>query len=288
MILSEIGPDFEIWASPSNSLAPARHSVGATNDHPASRGQVVKMATGMNFWNGSRWAGSEAGFHPNVTGDAFVADRVQHRTRLTAELNTMGAVTVTLPDGSGELHSTPVAIGLYDPATGRAAILASITNSTAMLINSNRVVFPDAFRENGICASILYTIKNGSFAQDVVITGHFDPNDYGFPAESQIQVFTEVYDDVQPVQIDRIIPDQHAVTARRPDRVDHVLDFGKFVLGAGRAHAMLAGVIGTNLDSPVTKEFKSIDGRRFIVESLESLRYWAFYRRCRYAIKRPN
>src|ERR1051325_1515553 len=167
MTLSQAGPDSEVWTSSNTST----QRVSLTNAPAAKPRQIVHLATGLNYWDGTQWSRSQAFFHPSTEGDAFVADQVQHATRLEAQLNTASAVSIVLPDGgTNVLHSTPVAIGIYDPASGTSAILASVTNSTATLITSNKVLYANAFQENGVCASVTYTIKNGSFAQDVTIT----------------------------------------------------------------------------------------------------------------------
>ena len=49
------------------------------------------------------------------------------------------AVTVTTPDGI-LVQSTPVAIALYDSASGKRAIIGSITNCSGVLVSSNTVV----------------------------------------------------------------------------------------------------------------------------------------------------
>jgi hypothetical protein len=143
---------------------------------------VIEIETGMNYWDGQQWSPSEASFE--LTEDAFVADRVQHRTRLNADLNVMSAVTTTLVDGT-TLRSTPVAIGLYDPNNGRFAVLATVTNSGGILVATNQVVYSNAFSGN-VCANVVYTLHKGSFHQDVVITGRLNPLDFAFPTNAQI------------------------------------------------------------------------------------------------------
>src|SRR5204862_1767585 len=168
--------------------------------------------------------------------DAFIAERVQFKVRLSANLNKIGAVTVVTPDGL-TLHSTPAGIGLYDPASGKSAIIAAVTNTFGVLVSDNRVVYENAFA--GICADVVYTIDRGSFAQDVVITGRLDPADWGFPRTSRIQIFTEFYGPPTPDRILRpLYIEQNPIVRNRmvsPDLLDEVLGFGEFVLGTGRA-----------------------------------------------------
>ena len=92
------GPHSEVW----------RNSAGQT---------VTSIGTGMNFWNGEAWTPSDPSFEVSPDGTAFVAANIQDPTRLAANLDTVGAVTVTTPDNV-TLRSTPIAIGLFDAASG--------------------------------------------------------------------------------------------------------------------------------------------------------------------------
>src|SRR6266566_3435230 len=107
-VLVETGPNQQVW-----------HAVTVDEQGQTNVNSVTAIATGMNYWDGQQWVPSDPSF--DVTEDAFVATRLQHKVRLGADLNTIGAVTVTTRDGI-TLHSTPVGIGVYDAASGRSAI----------------------------------------------------------------------------------------------------------------------------------------------------------------------
>src|SRR5262249_26273800 len=140
-----------------------------------------EIGTGMNYWDGQKWSPSDPSFEVSPEGDAFVANRLHYKVRLQAEnLNTVGAATVTTPDGI-VLQATPVAIGLYDAQSGKSLILAALTNCCGVLVSSNQVVYEDAFNENGVRGSVVYTIERGTFSADVVLTARLSPADYGFP-----------------------------------------------------------------------------------------------------------
>src|SRR5438105_15787958 len=101
----EIGPNQRVWSNPSGD-----------------RRAIVELGTGMNYWDGQKWTPSDPSF--DVTDNAFVASRLQTKVSLAANLNQIAAVTVVTPDGI-TLKSTPVGIGLYDPVTGKAAIVGT-------------------------------------------------------------------------------------------------------------------------------------------------------------------
>jgi hypothetical protein len=144
-------------------------------------GAVTEIGTGMNFFDGQRWIPSDAKFE--ATPDSFIANKVQHKIRLRRQLNLQGSVQVTTPDGL-VLKSTPVAIQLYDAASGKATFVAFIQDTVGEWVGPNQVIYKNAFNENGISADVLYTLEKGTFEQDVIITGRLKVTEYGFPTET--------------------------------------------------------------------------------------------------------
>ena len=268
----DVGPNSRTWPiRAKDSTASGALSGSATANDFETQSGVVEIATGMNYWDGQQWVPSDPIFEP--ADDGFVATRLQHKVRLAGDLNTIGAVTLTTRDGI-TLHSTPVGIGLYDAASGRSVIIGAITNSSAILVSSNRVVYENAF--SGVCADVVYTIQRHSFEQDVVITGRLDPADYGFPTNTtRIQIFTEFYGTVpQPERIRRPIWVEKNKAARdrmlSPDLVDEVLGFGEFVLATGRAATLSTINADPNVGgAPVEKKFATIAGRAILIESVQ-------------------
>ena len=118
---AEAGPHHVLLRPPTDSQRP---------DAARARSPVVELATGMNYWDGQSWQASEPLF--TLTEDAFVAAKIQHRLRLNADINTQGAVGMSTPEGQ-LLYSTPVGIGLYDRASGKFALIGTITNSIGFL-----------------------------------------------------------------------------------------------------------------------------------------------------------
>jgi hypothetical protein len=156
--LVSVGPHERVWRPVVSNTGPRQH---ADTRVPNPKG-VVEIASGMNRWDGEaqQWVPSEPGFLLSLDGSFFAADRIQHQTHVAANLNTPGAVQTLAPNGTSQpilLSSTPVAIGLYDAATGSNAIIAGITNCSGYLVaetDGKQIVFPDAFNENGVKASV--------------------------------------------------------------------------------------------------------------------------------------
>ncbi len=136
-----------------------------------SSGQsVTEIATGLNFWSGSNWTPSVAAFEVSPDQKSFIAEYIQSPTTLAAQINVAGAVSVTTPENV-VLRSTPIAIGLYDAASGKSVLIASITNSTGVLTDPQHVVYNKALLGAGISASVVYSLPDaGSFHQDIVFT----------------------------------------------------------------------------------------------------------------------
>lgn len=265
----ELGLNHRAWTNDEAPRPGAADDV-AGEDAPKPH-RVIELRTGMNYLKDGVFVPSEASFEEEK--DSFAATRIQHKVKLSKNLYTARAITIRTRDGI-TLKSTPSAIGLYDTASGRSSIIATLTNSIGVLLESNRVVFPGAF--SGLCADVIYTVNPESFEQDVVITEGFAPRDYDFPdASTIIQIYTEFYDEVpEPDRIRRPIRvelDKEVRSARvMPDLVDEVLGFGEFVLATGRAMSTTERAQDQYVSgAPVAKEFRMIGTRRFLVESVD-------------------
>ena len=266
---SEVGPDYKIWDTGAGAQT-AAFGNRMTTASPTGNHRIVEIGSGMNYWNGNEWLSSEPVF--NVLSDSFVADKVQDRITLQAELNTEGAVSVATRNGL-KLNSTPVGIALFDPASGNSEVIAVITNSTGTLISSNQVLYADAF-SGGACADIVYTVEQGSFSQDVVSKGHLDPVDFGFPTNSRIQIITEFYNTPTPGLVRRplYVEGNENVRSHKvsSDLIDEVISFDEFVMGTGSAYTYPNASDTNGAEAVVAKEFKVIAGRTFLIESVDS------------------
>ena len=259
--------NYAAWDVPEQAIGPNHRTTFRTAK--GVKREIVEIGTGMNYWNGTQWSPSVPQFVAENGG--FVASQVQHQVHLGNNLMANGAVTVQTPDGI-VLNSTPLAIALYDSASGDFQVIATVTNCAPTQVSSNEVMYIDAF-SGSVCASVVYTITAGAFHQDVMITGHLDPADYGFPTNTtQIQILTEFYNAPTPDVLERpiYVEQDPKVRARMvaPDLVDEELGFGQFVMTTGKAYvAPNALNVGGN-EAPVTKQYKTIGGRTYLFESV--------------------
>jgi len=235
----------------------------------------MSIATGMNFFDGQQWRPSDPSFQIGANGAGFLATNVQHPVFIASNLDTQPAVIQRMADGV-ILRSTPLAIALLDPVSGGTSVIGEITNCAGELIDTNTVLFENAF--SGVCASVVFRLERGSFRQDVVLTGDLDPTAYGFSTNARIQVITEFYEPPSPevttlplrIEMNQSVRNSMAV----PDLIDQTLSFGQAVFGPGRAY-LSPTPTGAKTAPPVVKELtQTSDGRWLLVESLEYASAW--------------
>ena len=219
-------------ALPSGKVIPHKH-------------HVTELATGLNYWDGKQWSLSIPSFQISADGQSVFATNLQHKVWLAANLNAESSVNITTPDGTA-LHTTPVAIGLYDETTSNTVIIAAITNCSGTLSSTNQVVYENAF--DNVDADIVYTLKRGSFSQDILLKQDINPADYGLSSNSTIEIFTEFYHSTAPKVIGKS------------------LQFGQLSFGQGRAYT--AASTNQACGVPVSKKFTAFDGRTFLIESV--------------------
>lgn len=105
----DIGPNERTWILTSKgdpALDPQIKptTIVANGAEKVAARRVTQIATGMNFWDGEKWALSEPVFEMTETG--FVATRLQYLVSIEKNLNQVNAVTIITRDGI-TLRSTP-------------------------------------------------------------------------------------------------------------------------------------------------------------------------------------
>ncbi|PWU08175.1 MAG: hypothetical protein C5B50_30150 [Verrucomicrobia bacterium] len=243
----ESGPHHRIFeaSDPAQTNSPA----------PTHKHRIHAIASGMNYFDGQNWVPSMPAF--DFDGSAFVAAKVQHQARIAADLNTTNAVTLNC--GGTTLNSTPLALLLYSPSSGESLILASITNCQPIVTATNEILFENAL-VGSLSVSIAYRIEQGAFHQNAVVPA-FDPADYGFPDDAQLQLLTELYNPPIPLTRTNVLTS----ALRSTNQVtDTTLFFGPLVFGMGRA--FYAADSQSNLVSaPVFKNYFQTPDLRWIL-----------------------
>jgi len=111
-----------------------------------------------------------------------------------------------------------------------------------------------------------------------VFKGHLDPADFGFPTNSRIQIISEFYNAPTPGLVRRplYVEANEKVRAHEasPDLIDEVISFDEFVMGTGSAYTYADASNTNGAEAVVAKEFKVIQGRTFLIESVDSPGIW--------------
>jgi hypothetical protein len=241
----------QIWQRLENFLDAEGNTVIRTNI------AFVQLETGMHYRDGEEWKATRELIEP-IPGGA-VAQHGPHKVIFAENLNTAGAIDMETPDGK-RLRSHVLGLAYVDTATGSNVFIAELKDCHGEIVNSNQVVYSDAFK--GLKADVRYTYTKAGFEQDIILRSQPPATSVlGFtPETTRLQVFTEFLDVPQPGKQEMSFQD-----ATGDDRTDEFLDFGDMKIGTGRAFSIGEGA-GKGV--PVGKKWTHQDGRTFLVEEV--------------------
>jgi len=211
----------------------------------------TELATGNAHLVNGVWVDSSDQIQITKTGAR--ATNCQHQVAFLGNINTPGAIDMTLPEGDKHLVSSILGLSYMD-GTGKSVLVAELKDSVGQLLPSgNQVLYPDAFTD--ISADVLYINSVSSFEQLIILRQQPpSPAEWGLdPETSVLQVITEFLNPPTP-----------QITQRKLDgAVDEHLDFGITQMPKGVAFAW-----GNETNTiPVTKRWLLLDGRHCLVES---------------------
>jgi len=233
--------------------------------------RYVELETGMHYLQDGEWRETREEFTITPEGYA-VAEQGQHKVRISPVLNDAnGTVEMITPAGQ-RLVSTPVAIGLYDRASGKRIWAGDVTNAMGQLVAPNVILFTNAF--DGFQASIRHVYQKDGFHQDVILSERLNLNllrRAGFsPDTAQIEIWTEFFESPLPRIKSRHVHREMDAVVRAsmvdPDITDQDLDFGDIAMPTGSA--FLAGEQTSDDRVEVQKRWHQTEGRTFLVESI--------------------
>jgi len=216
---------------------------------------ITEVATGLNYWNPTlqQWEATEEQFEL-VNGFAL-AKKGPHKVILAANINSPGAVDVETAGGK-RFVSNPMGLTYYDTKSKESVLFAETKDCVGELVAPNVVIYRDAF--NGINGAIRYTYTKSSIEQDIILYEPPPlPGQFGFNATTTLlEVFTEFQNPPSPNKAHR----QLAVNLDDDD-----LDFGEMGIHQGSAFDVEIPTMAI----PVGKSWQRIDGRDFLIESIE-------------------
>jgi hypothetical protein len=136
--VSGIGPNYRVWTMATPEM---------TND----QGKVIyktnsytELATGMYHLVNGQWV--ESSENIEITPDGGVATNGQHQVGFSANINTPDAVEIITPDGQ-QLKTHIMGLSYYDADTGSNVLFAELQDSIGQVVNSNQVVYSNAFTD---------------------------------------------------------------------------------------------------------------------------------------------
>jgi hypothetical protein len=215
--------------------------------------EYTELATGLNHQQSGQWVGSKEEIQLLPQGGAAAVEG-SHQAYFPGDIYD-GQIELDTPDGK-KLYSRPVGLSYDDGA--HTVLIAALTNSIGYVINSNQVIFPDAY--TGLRADLRYTYTRAGLEQDVILKQQPPgPGSLGLdPDTTRLQILTEFFDPPQPVvNTTTLATDAGYLT-------DDQLDFGAMQMVRGKAF-----LLGTNSPSVfVNKQWVQLEGRQFLVEEV--------------------
>ncbi|MCI0352316.1 MAG: hypothetical protein L0Z53_23100, partial [Acidobacteriales bacterium] len=229
--------------------------------------RFVELATGLHYLKDNQWLETQELIE--LFDGAAIARQGPHQVIWSANANTPGAIDLQTP--AGRFRSHVLGIAYTDRASGKSVMIAGIKDSIGTVVGANQVVYPDAF--DGLRASIRYTYTRAGLEQDILLEeaprppGDYDPTLN--PATTRLEVYTE-FVEAPAVNVQVHLRKQETDLQLRqamafPDVTDQSLDFGSMHIGSG--HAFLTGAETDK--TVVQKEWVQLEGRQFLIESLE-------------------
>ncbi len=236
----EQGPHSRVW----------RRSSTDTNA-PGGNRSYVELGTGMAHLVGGQWVPSSDQIQ--ITAAGAQATNSQHRLAFLGNINSVGAVDLTTPDGK-RLISNILGLSYFDQASGASVFVAETKDSNGQLLPSgNAALYPDAM--TGVEADVLYENSILGMEQLVVLRQQLpSPTEFGFnPASTLVEVITE-FDASAPQVTETVVGGV----------IDDYLDWGVMQMGRGAAFA-----IGAETNKVrVTKRWVMLDSRTCLVEQV--------------------
>jgi hypothetical protein len=240
-----------VWTQTNYEVLPTGKVVPQTH-------QYTELASGLCYQQNQNgpWLDSQEQINILPDGSA-AATNGQHQVYFPADIY-RGAIIAVAPDGN-ILQSQPVGLS-YDDGTS-TVLIAELTNSVGQLISTNQVIYTNAFV--GLSADLVYTYTKAGFEQDVILEGQPPaPDVYGLnPQTTRLQVITEFLNPPTSAIATRVLPAQAAVSV-----TDETPSFGNMTMIPGRA--FLLGQNADEAQSPVGKQWLSLQGRQFLVEEV--------------------
>jgi hypothetical protein len=260
----ERGPHHTVWQTVDRYLTSYAREITRTNE-------VVELASGLNFWSpeDGSWVRSSAQIEliENDEGGA-VARRGPFKALFSADIASANGA-INLLAGGKTFRVRIQGLAIEEASSRRSVLIAELRHSViGEVLGENQVIWRDAF--DSIKADVRAIYTPGRFECDVILREAFAPSEWGLNDHEscRIQVWSEVLSQIEPVtKIERVL--ENPEDKRPPRLVDQSLDFGAFEIGNGVAFSLRGRGAVTTKAIPVAKEWTKVEGRQFLIESVD-------------------
>ncbi len=244
-----IGANQRVWQRDASEL-------GADGKMASHTHQYIELGTGLNYWNNGQWLESKDEISILPSGTA-AATNGQYQAYFPGDIY-YGAIKVVTPTGQPIL-SRP--LGLYYFDGSHVALISQLKSSLGQLIESNKVIYVDAF--TNLHADLLYTYTRAGFEQDILLRQSPPPPEaFGMDSKkTRLQVFTEFFNQPDSIKSDGRLKDVDGTA-------DTTIGFGGMKMVPGRAFYTATTNRVSDVGVPVYKNWLQVNGRSFLVEDL--------------------
>src|SRR2546422_6225519 len=132
-VVAERGPHHARWQWTTEQVWPDGQT--RTEEH-----KVIELVSGLNYLKDGQWIPAKEEIE--IFQDGAVARQGQHQAIWAPNLNSEGAVDLSMPDGQ-RLRSHLVGLAYTDAATGQSALIAEPKDSLGQ-VAGNQVIYRDA------------------------------------------------------------------------------------------------------------------------------------------------
>lgn len=238
-----------VWQRTTYEVSPSGQTVAKTHSY-------TELASGLNHLVNGQWVESSEHIVILPNGTA-AATNGQHQAYFPGDIYN-GEIELVTPDGE-QIYSQPLALTYFDGTN--TVTIATLTNSTGVVVGDNQVVYPNAF--TGLNADLRYTYTKAGFEQDVILHQQpHTPESYGLNADtSRLQMMTEFISPTQPITQSSVLPAQAGLAL-----TDQSLNFGTMQMASGRA--FMLGQNAQNATAIVAKHWVVVQGRQILLEEV--------------------
>ena len=137
-----------------------------TSELTAKTNSFIELATASAHLVNGAWVDSSDQIEITKTGAQ--ATNSQHQVSFLGNINSPGAIDITLPEGDKHLVGAPIGLSYFDSASGKSVLISEIKDSIGALLESgSEVLYQDSLTD--LQGDILYQNRRDGLEQLIVL-----------------------------------------------------------------------------------------------------------------------